>query len=37
MMVDTLGMSVLSLPDLQYHFHGMDPNAVVNHAYNMLS
>lgn len=37
MVVDTLGMSVLSLPDLQYHFHGTDPNAVVNHAYNMLS
>ena len=37
MIVDTLGMSTLFLPDLQYHFHGMDPNAVVNHAYNMLS
>lgn len=36
-MVDTLGMNVLFLPDLQYHFHGVDPNAVVNHAYNMLS
>lgn len=37
MMVDTVGMSTLFLPDLQYHFHGMDPNAVVNHAYNVLS
>ena len=37
MIVDTLGMSVLALPDLQYHFHGFDPNHVVNHAYNMLS
>lgn len=37
MMVDSLGMSTLYLPDLQYHFHGMDPNWVVNHAYNMLS
>lgn len=37
MLVDSLGMSVLGMPDLQYHFHGMDPNAVVNHAYNMLS
>lgn len=37
MLVDTLGMSTLFLPDLQYHFHGMDPNAVVNHAYNVLS
>lgn len=37
MMVDTLGMSTLFLPDLQYHFHDMDPNWVVNHAYNVLS
>lgn len=36
-MVDTLGMSTLFLPDLQYHFHGMNPDWVVNHAYNMLS
>lgn len=33
MVVDTLGMSVLFMPDLQYHFHGMDPNWVVYHAY----
>ena len=25
------------MPDLQYHFHGMDPNWVVNHAYNAAS
>ena len=37
MMVDTVGMSTLFLPDLQYHFHGMDPNHVVNHAYNFLT
>lgn len=37
MIVDTVGMSILGLPDLQYHFHGFDPNDVVNHAYNMLS
>lgn len=36
MMVDTLGMNVLYMPDLQYHFHGMNPNWVVNHAYNVL-
>lgn len=36
MLVDTLGMSTLFLPDLQYHFHDMDPNAVVNHAHNVL-
>ena len=37
MLVDTLGMGTLFLPDLQYHFRGMDPNWVVNHAYNMAS
>ncbi|WP_235900832.1 DUF4261 domain-containing protein [Inconstantimicrobium porci] len=30
-------MSTLYLPDVQYHFHGVDPNWVVNHAYNLLS
>ena len=35
--VDTVGMGTLFMPDLQYHFHGMDPNWVVNHAYNVLS
>lgn len=34
--VDPLGMSTLYLPDLQYHFHDVDANTVVNHAYNML-
>ena len=37
MMIDTVGMANLYMPDLQYHFHGMDPNWVVNHAYNMAS
>ncbi len=37
MVVDTVGMSTLFLPDLQYHFHDMDPNWVVNHAYNAAS
>ena len=37
MVVDSVGMSTLFMPDLQYHFHGMDPNWVVNHAYNFLS
>ena len=32
-----LCMGTLFLPDLQYHFHGMDPNWVVNHAYNVAS
>ncbi len=35
--VDTLGMNTLFMPDLQYHFHDMDPNWVVNHAYNLCS
>lgn len=37
MIVDTLGMGALYLPDLQYHFHDMDPNWVVNHAYNVCT
>ena len=36
MLVDTLGMSLLFLPDIQYHFHGLDPNLMVNHAYNTV-
>ena len=35
--VDTLGMNILGLPDLQYHFHDFEPNWVVNHAYNVAS
>lgn len=31
--VDTLGMGLLGLPDVQYHFHGVDPNWIVYHAY----
>lgn len=33
--VDTLGMSLLYMEDLQYHFHSMDPNWVVGHAYDV--
>lgn len=36
-LVDTVGLSLLGLPDLQYNFHSMDPNWVVNHAYNMAA
>ena len=36
-LVDTLGMSLLYMEDLQYHFHSMDPNWVVGHAYNIAS
>ena len=35
--VDTLGMSLLYIEDLQYHFHTMDPNWVVGHAYTIAS
>ena len=35
--VDTLGMSLLYMEDLQYHFHSMDPNWVVMHAYNIAA
>lgn len=35
--VDTLGMTLLYLEDLQYHFHSIDPNWVVTHAYNIAS
>lgn len=35
--VDTLGMSLLYIEDLQYHYHGMDPNWVVHHAYAIAS
>lgn len=35
--VDTLGMSLLYIEDLQYHFHDLDPNWVVRHAYTMAN
>jgi len=35
--IDTLGMYAIDLPDVQYHFHSLDPNQVVNHAYNVAS
>ena len=35
--VDTLGMSLLYIENMQYHFHGMDPNWVVGHAYTIAS
>ena len=34
--VDTTGMAPLFLPDLQYHFHSMKPDWVINHAWNLL-
>jgi hypothetical protein len=29
MVVDTLGLYVFGIPDVQFHFHGLDPNHVV--------
>lgn len=37
MLVDTLGLYAIGLPDVQYHFHDLEPNAVVNHAYRVAS
>lgn len=37
MLVDSLGMGTLFLPDVQYHFHGMDQNWVIEHAYDLLA
>jgi hypothetical protein len=36
-MIDTIGINTLFLPDRQFHFHGLDPDDVVNYAYSMLS
>lgn len=36
MLVDSLGMYLLALPDVQFHFRALDPNYVVNYAYNLL-
>ena len=33
-LVDSLGLYALGLPDVQYHFHSLNPDDVVNHAYN---
>ncbi len=35
--VDTLGLYAVGLPDVQYHFRGLEPDQVVNHAYNAAS
>lgn len=33
MLIDTLGLYALGLPDVQYHYHGLDTVTVVRHAY----
>lgn len=35
MIVDTLGMYAVDLPDVQLHFNALEPDAVVNYAYNI--
>lgn len=37
MMVDSVGMHTLFMPDVQYHFHDFNHNWIINHAYNVLS
>ena len=37
MIVDTLGFYTFGAADVQVHFHGLDPNAVVNYVYNIAS
>lgn len=37
MMIDTVGLAAIGLPDLQYHFHSLNPNAVMKHAYSVAS
>ncbi|NLK95682.1 MAG: DUF4261 domain-containing protein [Clostridiales bacterium] len=36
-LVDTLGMYSLGLPDIQFHFHGLEAIDVVNHAYDVAA
>ena len=35
--VDTLGMYAIGLPDIQYHFHGLNANDVISHALNIAA
>lgn len=37
MLVDTLGLYAIGLPDIQYHFHNLNPDYIVGHAYNVAS
>lgn len=36
MLIDSLGMYTLALPDVQMHFRNLDPNDVVRYVYNIL-
>ena len=35
MLVDTLGLHVLGIPDVQFYFHSLNPSAIVSQAYNL--
>ena len=35
MVIDTLGLYAIGLPDIQYHFKGIDPSKVVEHAFTL--
>ena len=35
--VDTLGMYAIGLPDIQYHFHDLNVNEVISHALNIAA
>ena len=37
MLVDTLGLYALGLPDVQLHYHTLDPNRLINHMLNIAS
>lgn len=36
-LVDSLGLFALGLPDVQYHFHTLDPNDVSRHAFSVAA
>lgn len=36
-LIDSLGLYAVGLPDVQYHFHSLDPDAMANHAYGVAS
>lgn len=36
-LIDSLGLFALGLPDVQYHFHTLDPNDVSRHAFNVAA
>lgn len=34
MIIDNLGMYSVGLPDIQYHFHTLNPNEMISHCLN---